>query len=195
MKKEVICTKCKIIFLKRQDKISERNFCTRRCSSDYRRGVPVGNGEWAILGRKEYMRKYLKKYVKDNLQFHNERSARWALENKEKRRESLSKWQKNNKAKVTASANRRRSKKLQATPKWSNECAVNFYYENAKLVESKTGKKVHVDHIIPLNGKNVCGLHCEHNLRLMFAEDNLKKGQAFDVDDGRFTVMTHGLFK
>jgi hypothetical protein len=45
----------------------------------------------------------------------------------------------------------------------------------AKLDEIKTGRKVHVDHIVPLNHRLVCGLHCEHNLQLLFSEENIKK--------------------
>lgn len=46
----------------------------------------------------------------------------------------------------------------------------------SSMEEERTGKAVHVDHIYPLNSPIVCGLHVEDNLRLLFAGDNIAKG-------------------
>lgn len=43
----------------------------------------------------------------------------------------------------------------------------------------ETGIPHHVDHIIPLQGENICGLHIPENLQILKATDNRKKGNKF----------------
>lgn len=45
---------------------------------------------------------------------------------------------------------------------------------------NRIGQEVHVDHIIPLNAPNVCGLHCEFNLQLLTKEANIKKSNYYN---------------
>ena len=63
---------------------------------------------------------------------------------------------------------KRRAAKLNATPKWANLQKIKEIYNNCP-------QGYHVDHIIPLQGKNVCGLHVENNLQYLLARDNLVK--------------------
>jgi len=77
---------------------------------------------------------------------------------------------------------KQRASKLSATPHWLTEdhlLQISHYYEHAKDCEAVSGEKYHVDHIIPLQGKGVCGLHVPWNLQILPAEVNLAKGNSY----------------
>lgn len=101
--------------------------------------------------------------------------------NKDKYAEQFKKYYGGNKSEYIARAAKRRANKIKATPAWANHGYIRLFYEGAKIEEKRTGRKVHVDHIVPLQGKLVCGLHCEGNLQLLFAEDNLSKSNKFEA--------------
>lgn len=61
-----------------------------------------------------------------------------------------------------------------ATPSWADTEAMNIFYANCP-------SGYHVDHIIPLQGKLVSGLHVETNLQYLSAKDNLTKNNKFDI--------------
>lgn len=109
--------------------------------------------------------------------------AYWYQKNKEKLKLKLNDyskaWKIANPDKHSATQARRRSKKLQATPAWLNDCQIKsilLEYELAKWCSKVMGEKYHVDHIIPLKGDTVCGLHVPWNLQVITAKTNLTKG-------------------
>lgn len=104
------------------------------------------------------------------------RCRRYAAENPEKVAQVGVRWRANNKAKSQASVRERQARKLQATPAWANKDSIQRYYDNAVYLSEITGHKHHVDHIVPLRGKNVCGLHVENNLRVVPHYINTRKG-------------------
>ena len=65
-----------------------------------------------------------------------------------------------------------RIKKLNATAKWDQEGIKEFY--------ANCPKGYHVDHIIPLQGKIVSGLHILSNLQYLTAKENLSKSNTFE---------------
>lgn len=68
-----------------------------------------------------------------------------------------------------------------ATPSWADRRAMALIYDEARRLEREDGRARHVDHIIPLHGKFVSGLHVETNLRIVFEMDNLIKNNKFDI--------------
>lgn len=71
---------------------------------------------------------------------------------------------------------RRRLKEKLATPKWAVIKAIREFYKNAARISVETGIPHHVDHIYPLQGRNVCGLHVETNLQIISGVVNIAKG-------------------
>jgi hypothetical protein len=70
---------------------------------------------------------------------------------------------------------KRRAIKLKATPNWADLVAIKEIYRTCP-------EGYHVDHIVPLQGKLVCGLHCEFNLQYLSATENRCKANKFEID-------------
>jgi hypothetical protein len=84
--------------------------------------------------------------------------------------------------KFAAKEAKRRSKKLSATPPWLTKedfAEMENFYWLAKDLEVVSGQQYHVDHIVPLQGKNVCGLHVPWNLQVLPSDINLSKQNKF----------------
>lgn len=74
---------------------------------------------------------------------------------------------------------RRRRAQLGATPAWADLKAIRKIYRMAAQISKESGTAHHVDHIIPLQGRKVCGLHVEYNLRIIPAMENRSKSNKF----------------
>jgi len=91
-------------------------------------------------------------------------------------------WKEENRGHYNAIKARQRAQKLNATPRWLTKCQqqeIINVYRAAQTLEQADGVKRHVDHIIPLLGLNICGLHVPWNLQILPAKDNWKKGNRY----------------
>lgn len=70
-----------------------------------------------------------------------------------------------------------------ATPSWADRDAMELLYLEARRLTATTGIKHEVDHIIPVQGKSVCGLHVPWNLRVITKAANARKHAKFGDDD------------
>jgi len=102
-------------------------------------------------------------------------ALRYARENGEKQKASAKVWRDRNRAKLAAKSAARRAIKARATPAWAIDEDIKRLYEEAQRISRETGIEHHVDHIVPLKSKLVCGLHCEANLQILRGSENLSK--------------------
>lgn len=109
-----------------------------------------------------------KTWATTNKEYVSAKSKEYAQANREKCRAFTNSWRKRNLAYDAFRARTYRARKLQAIPPWANLKKIKEIYE-------KCPSGFHVDHIIPLKGKTVSGLHVEHNLQYLPALENIRK--------------------
>lgn len=128
-----------------------------------------------------------KEYQKRNRESIRKNALRYRHRNLEKCRATSSRWQKENPDKSNAQTRKRQAAKLKRTPPWLTKDQVeeiSAFYLTAEFMSNATCTPHHVDHIVPLQGRNVSGLHVPWNLQVLTAEENLRKGNSFDPEGG-----------
>lgn len=108
-------------------------------------------------------------------------AAAWHAANIDDRAMARTAWKRDNPHKLCAYTASRRASKFQRTPKWLSLAQLSLIeemYLNAKLMGQFDGLKYHVDHIVPLRGKTVSGLHVPWNLQLLTAIENETKSNS-----------------
>lgn len=192
-----VCTKCKVEKLKESfgnhtRAVDGLNCWCKECKAVADKNYLVNNKDKVVAQRAEY--------YKNNSQQIKMQHKIYADRNKEKRKVYASKWrqesgymsdyrllnkehisqynkkyQTENKDRFNAKNAKRKATKLQSTPDWVDLKVVMALYRIAAELTS-LGIPTHVDHIVPLQSDTVCGLHCEDNLQLLSASDNMSKG-------------------
>ena len=106
------------------------------------------------------------------------RSREWNLANPERTRASGRRADSKRMGKQTAKKTQYVEYIKRATPAWADLQEIAMFYEVSDVL-SRGGVRFHVDHIVPIRGKNCSGLHVSENLRVVPAHENLKKGNRF----------------
>ena len=123
---------------------------------------------------KEIQKKADAKYYSKNTELCLARSSEYKQKNLDKVRARMRAYDLENRALRSTNRAKRRAQ-LSLADYVVDERYVKDLYEGCKILEDIFGIPFHVDHIIPINNGKVCGLHCEANLQILTATENLKK--------------------
>ena len=136
------------------------------------------------LANPEKVKAAKKKYAAKNKEAVQARVDAWKVANPEKMDLARKNWLKNNKGIHQAIVRKRQAGKINRTPAWLSEfdkLKIKCIYSIAAMLTRENKEPWHVDHIIPLQGKMVSGLHVPSNLWFIRGSENCKKSNKFKV--------------
>ena len=110
------------------------------------------------------------------------RAARkaWEERNPTAALESFKRYRERNRAKIRARLAVSKQGREKRRALWANQDAILAIYLQAEIMTRPTGRLHVVDHIIPLQGRTVSGLHVETNLRVVEHHENARKHNAWE---------------
>lgn len=141
--------------------------------------------EWVASNPEQHKANVLervKRYQANNLTAVREAERLRYHADQEASRQKIRQKKRCNPAAYLANNKKREQIKRGAVPVWASDEAIRAFYREAAEKSQATGVVHHVDHIVPLRSKVVCGLHVQHNLAVVASSDNLKKGNRFWPD-------------
>lgn len=177
------CSKCKLFksldeFHKNNKRLTGTTSSCKECAK-----IHYGEHKEEITERvRVYRQKNLEKiketndtYYENNTEMYVAKATMWAVENPERRKEIEKAYNKRNRGQKNARTALYRASKANATPPWLSDqqlAEIGRIYKNCP-------PGFHVDHIVPIRGENVSGLHVPWNLEYLQAYQNESKGNTF----------------
>jgi len=125
------------------------------------------------------------RYAKKHPDVISEKTIRWRKANPERAAAIAKRTRVKAKARISANKANYRATKINRTPAWLTEfdkLKIRCLYSVAVMLTRENKESWHVDHIIPLNGKLVSGLHVPSNLQVIRGVDNHFKNNKFEVN-------------
>ena len=184
------CSKCKIEkelteFGKRKRNPNGLRYQCKVCESDYQKVYYEANGD----ERREYINTYYYENKEDllakrkadrkaNPEKYSEFGRLDSIKRAKEKAANTKRWREENPDKHSAYFAAYRTGKEQATPDWLTEDdyqKIKIIYNYRDWLIKTLGEPHEVDHILPLKGRTVCGLHVPWNLQILEASENRKK--------------------
>lgn len=168
------CTRCgktqppSEFYNDRQKKDGLSSHC-KTCDNARSREYYAKNSE----GVKARVKQYDEENRERKLEYLREYGAKRRKEQPEKEKARHKQYYEDNQYRFRAQCAKYRAAKKRQTPAWADHEAICEFYKNCP-------EGFHVDHIYPINGKTVSGLHVLKNLQYLPAEENLRKGNKYE---------------
>lgn len=185
----------------RYEKSGKCRPCGTARAKKWRKDNPEQYREQNQKGYKENREKIIEKATEWNRE-NTERRREISLGHRERNREKLREggrdyyqaeinvrnkaWRDANPDAKNALTRKRQAAQLDRTPEWLTKDQleeIRDFYTAAEMFKVYTGEQYHVDHIIPLQGSTISGLHVPWNLQVLPAKDNLMKSSKFEEAD------------
>lgn len=146
----------------------------------------VSESETKRSNHRAYMRKWRRENAVKNIEYNRDYKKKNEDKWKEYRKKDCERRRKNklqnpekyrdkDRASYRARNAKRRAALLKRTPAWVDLEKIRLIYVKCARLCEETGLEYQVDHIIPLQGKTVSGLHVHNNLQIITAKENQKK--------------------
>lgn|SRR5574340_594690 len=170
-----------------------RNSYCKSCMKDYKTKYDKEHQDRNAEYRKEYNKKNVEKHKQDwqvrysnpkYREYHLNKNKKWREDQTDLYKNSQLNWRKANPEKLAEYSSFHRSNRKKAVPSWFSDWDKFVIQEAHKLRHLRfkhTGIRWELDHIIPISGKKVCGLHIADNLQVIPSSENKRKLNKYEV--------------
>lgn len=180
MHKTKYCGGCGLV--KQETEFHKSSSQCKDCACARSRAWLAANKERAAIRKKEYRLQNKERIAAQVAAYFKANSAailsnikKWQQKNKERVAVFKAKYRQEKRDYYVQKCAERRAIKLRAKPEWANDFFISEAYALAALRTKLLGFSWHVDHIVPLRSKKVCGFHVHNNLRVIPALENIRK--------------------
>ncbi|MGE0465342.1 MAG: hypothetical protein AB7P44_02715 [Steroidobacteraceae bacterium] len=159
---------------------AERVKALRKAQYEKNRGLAIENAR--VWKKRNPARVLAGQRSRANINRDKNRAARkaWEERNPAAALESFKRYRERNRAKIRARLAVSKEGREKRRVLWANQDAILDIYRQAELMTQTTGRLHVVDHVIPLQGRTVSGLHVETNLRVIEHHENAQKHNSWE---------------